>query len=71
MEFNKCEICGANGGRAGMLIKTEECPKYACLNCHETWKTGALTIFSNLSRTAEELEKTTKILDCGKKPEEK
>jgi len=63
MEYNKCEICGANGGRCGMTIKTEKCPKNACLNCHETWNTGNLVIHVWLSRTDEELEKTANILE--------
>ena len=63
MEYNKCEICGADKGRAGMLIgNTKKGLVHACLNCHDTRKTGKLVIHTHLRRTSEELEATAKIL---------
>ncbi len=64
MEYNTCEICGANNGRAGMLIgNPTEGMVYACGNCHDTRKTGKITIHTNLVRTDDELQKTFEILN--------
>ena len=52
IEYNTCENCKANDGRAGNLINK------LCLNCYETKKTGKICVFSRLSRTQEELNKT-------------
>jgi hypothetical protein len=49
MEYNECKTCGAGDGRAGLLINDE------CLNCHNTRKTGAVTVNANLSRTEQEI----------------
>lgn len=62
MEFNICETCGAKDGRAGLLIGRKGGPM-ECLNCHDTRKSGAITLHSNLERTDEELKKTFSILD--------
>ena len=70
IEFNTCRICGANGGRAGLLIGNDDPDKnrpFACLNCHDTRTTGIITIHSNLIRTDEEIQKTFNILENGKK----
>ncbi len=63
MEYNECSICGANNGRAGMLIGNKELGEdSACLNCHDTKKSGNITIHTELDRTPEELEHTFNIL---------
>lgn len=63
MEFNVCLICGANNGRAGMLIGNPEMGlPHACLNCDDTRKTGKITIHTHLIRTDEEIQKTMDIL---------
>jgi hypothetical protein len=49
MEHNECETCGANDGRAGLLINGE------CLNCHETRKTGEIKVYASLQRTDKEM----------------
>ena len=56
MEYNTCKTCGANNGRAGLLINDE------CLNCNYTRKQGKLVLHSHLSRTQQEVNKTAKIL---------
>ena len=56
MEYNTCKTCGANNGRAGLLINDE------CLNCNDTRKQGKLVLHSHLIRTQEEVNKTAKIL---------
>jgi hypothetical protein len=56
MQHNVCKTCGANNGRAGMLINDE------CLNCYDTRTTGEITIHSSLTRTPEEIENTMGIL---------
>lgn len=61
MTFNTCKTCGANNGRAGMLINDD------CLNCYDTRTTGAVTIHSSLIRTEEEIKKTIGIVDNNKK----
>ena len=67
MQYNECKICGANNGRAGILIGNEVLKlSYACLNCHDTRTTGEIVIHSNLSRTLDELQKTMRILDNKK-----
>lgn len=63
MIYNTCNICGANGGRAGMLIgNPTEGKADACLNCHDTRDTGNIVIHSHLVRTEDELKKTMDIL---------
>ena len=63
MEYNECEICGANEGRAGLLVGNESLGQVnACMNCHDTRTTGAAVIHSNLNRTNEEIQKTIAIL---------
>jgi len=57
MTFNTCKTCGANNGRAGLLIDGE------CLNCSETRKTGTLIIHLELNRTDAELNRTAIILN--------
>lgn len=64
MEFNRCETCGAGDGRAGVLVKTSESPR-ECLNCHDTRKTGNITIHTCLARTNEERKLTVDII-CDK-----
>ena len=62
MQYNECEICGANNGRAGLLLKTQNTKNLAaCLNCHDTINTGSLVLYSNLNRTKEEIQKTIDI----------
>jgi hypothetical protein len=56
MEYNECKTCGAGDGRAGLLINDE------CLNCHNTRKTGAVTVNANLSRTEQEIAITFGII---------
>lgn len=63
MEYNTCNICGANNGRAGLLVgNSSKGLVHACLNCHDTRTTKEIVIHTNLIRTPEELEKTFKIL---------
>ena len=63
MEYNTCKICGANNGRAGMLIgNSSKGWVDACMNCHDTRKQKAIVIHSNLKRTDKELQKTMDIL---------
>ena len=62
MVYNTCETCGANNGRAGLLISNEQDP-FECRNCHTTRKTGAVFIDMSLSRTEEEIKKTMAILE--------
>lgn len=56
MQYNECLTCGANEGRAGILIDRE------CLNCCSTRRTGIITIDSSLPRTEEEIGKTMAIV---------
>lgn len=60
MTHNTCKTCGANNGRAGMLINEE------CLNCHDTRRTGTITIHANLERTEDERGKTMNIIKNSK-----
>lgn len=63
MEYNVCKICGANNGRAGMLIGNAVLNQvHACQNCHDTRTTGSVVIHTYLKRTEEELKKTFAIL---------
>jgi len=63
MEHNECKICGANNGRAGLLVGNSSTGLVdACMNCHDTRTKGEITIHSNLTRTKDELEKTFAIL---------
>ncbi len=57
MEYNVCGTCGASDGRAGLLINGE------CMNCHDTRKSGDISIHTNLPRTEEEILRTFKILE--------
>ena len=57
MVFNTCKTCGAKDGRAGLLIDGE------CQNCHETRRTGTISVFADLKRTPEELARTIAIVD--------
>lgn len=64
MEYNTCKICGANNGRAGLLIGNDIKKLVpACMNCHDTRINGVITIHSNLIRTEEEIQKTMNILN--------
>lgn len=66
MEYNVCEICGAKDGRAGLLIGNKvEGLENACMNCHDTRKSGNVVIHANLVRTDEEIKKTIAL--CNKK----
>ena len=56
MNFNICKCCEAKDGKAGLLINGK------CKMCHETEKTGNLTMFTYLSRTSEEIERMTRKL---------
>jgi len=56
MIYNTCKTCGANKGRAGVLIDDE------CINCNTTRETGEVFIDMSLRRTEEELQKTMAIL---------
>ena len=58
MEYNQCKICGANNGRAGILISKKDEQGALCLNCWHTRRTGEVHIDSSLSRTDEELRLT-------------
>lgn len=63
MQPNTCKVCGATGGRAGMLIGNPSMNWVdACLNCHDTREKGVITIHSNLIRTEKEIQKTMNIL---------
>jgi hypothetical protein len=57
--YNTCKTCGANNGRAGLLINGE------CENCHDTRKTGEISIHAKLRRTDDELQRTFEILNGG------
>ncbi len=54
---NICKTCGACGGRCGIMINGE------CLNCKDTREQRRFILHSDLHRTAEEMEKTGKILN--------
>ena len=70
MQYNECKVCGANNGRAGMLIgNSEKGWDFACLNCHDTRESGNLVIHANLTRTSEELAKTAAQLDPKPSPQ--
>lgn len=56
MQYNVCKTCGADNGRAGMLINDE------CLNCHDTRKNGFITIYAHLTRKDGEIKRTFDIL---------
>lgn len=63
MTYNTCLVCGANSGRAGLLIASPDKNwPAACMNCHDTRKTGQITIYSNLRRTDEEIAKTIALI---------
>jgi hypothetical protein len=63
MEFNTCKVCGANNGRAGMLISNPSKGWVdACLNCHDTRSKGKIVIHAELNRTDEELKITFELL---------
>lgn len=62
MQYNTCETCGANNGKAGLLISDDGGPD-ECRNCHTTRKTGEVFIDIFLSRTEEEIKKTMAILE--------
>lgn len=63
MQYNICETCEANDGRAGLLISNEDGVLFECRNCHTTRKTGEVFIDISLSRTEEEIKKTMAILE--------
>jgi hypothetical protein len=52
MQYNVCECCGAKDGRAGVLIDG------LCRNCHDTRKTGNVSVHMDLLRSEDELAKT-------------
>lgn len=56
MKYNTCKTCGADKGRAGLLINGE------CENCHITRESGYAHINVHLVRSQEELKKTMEIL---------
>ena len=63
MEYNKCNFCGADNGRCVLMT----CTKYtnnkaACMNCHDTLKTGNIVIHTNLRRTDKEIKKTISLI---------
>lgn len=63
MAFNKCNYCGADNGRAGILwnIPSENI-EHACENCYKTLSTGEIVLHTHLSRTDEEIKKTMDLL---------
>ena len=61
MQYNTCETCGANNGKAGLLIAEDGGPE-ECINCHTTRKSGAVFIDTSLFRTKKELKKTMAIV---------
>ena len=63
MQYNICETCGANNGRAGLLISNEQGVLFECINCHTTRKTGEVFIDMSLLRTEVEIKKTMAILE--------
>lgn len=64
MEFNICRYCGANNGRAGVLINSPDLGiDYACSNCYDTLKNGEITIHTYLMRTDDELQKTLNLIN--------
>lgn len=58
MEYNTCKTCGANNGRAGLLINDE------CVNCNETRKQKKLVLHSHLTRTDKEVSKMADMLNA-------
>ncbi len=54
MQYNECEVCGANNGRAGNLIQEPDGPS-ACANCYDSLKTGDMVLHTNLRRTDAEV----------------
>ena len=61
MQYNTCRTCGANNGRAGLLISNDG-DLFECRNCHTTRDSGEVFIDASLSRTEEEIKKTISIL---------
>lgn len=57
MEFNTCSTCGANNGRAGLLLNVPTLEGSNCLNCHDSLSTGVFTAHGSLSRTREEYDR--------------
>ena len=64
MEFNTCGHCGADGGRAGLLINN------LCLNCHDTKRLRTFVLHTDLKRTAEEVQKTAALIETPKSLEQ-
>ncbi|MFA6570178.1 MAG: hypothetical protein WCT77_02975 [Bacteroidota bacterium] len=63
MTYNTCKICGANNGRAGILIGNPAKNLLdACLNCHDTRTQGIVIIHADLIRTEAEIKKTIEII---------
>ena len=62
MQYNICKTCGANNGRAGILISDKDNDLLECVNCHTTRNSGEVFIDTSLSRTEEEIKKTIDIL---------
>lgn len=56
IEYNTCETCSANGGRAGMLIGKKGLP-HECQNCSETREMGKLVLHTHICK--EHLKKLT------------
>lgn len=64
MEYNTCGTCGANEGRAGLLIGSDlNNHIHECGNCYSTRRDGIITIHTALIRTDEEIRKTMAILN--------
>ena len=66
MQFNVCDGCGANNGRAGLLISSPGVAggKHLCANCRDTVKTGNIVAHIDLPRTLEELERSFSLVDA-------
>jgi hypothetical protein len=63
MIYNTCQYCGANNGRAGLLIGSPSREiKDACKNCWDTINKGEVCIHADLKRTNEEIKKTINLL---------
>ena len=63
MEYNVCEQCGADNGRAGLLFFTHRHPFHICDNCKSTLKENALVLKVHLPRKEHEIQLQSKLLE--------
>lgn len=63
MEYNICENCGADGGRAGNLFYTRHYPYFICESCKSTLDVNALVLHNYLPRHDHEVKNISRMLD--------